>query len=346
MVETMALKLKKVKGIWHARGTVNGMRVRLSLRTEVRAVAEEKRLQMELAASKGKVLVAREYFDEVVDAYLRSKKRGLSEGTMCDVRRLLDEFSDRKIKTITAAQVLDFVDRTMSHCTPSSVRKTLTVAKAIWNFGAERGWCDPLDVKKPRDEGRRFRWLNDAELEAFLLKTPEYLWPAYLFLAMTGARAGEIGDLEWKDFWVDIDKETGVATRFVTFRTKKGQEGIVRERHVPLNGRAMEALQEQARLNGQKSVPWEKRRGRVFRNWYGYKLTTSTLSKRTPEIAAMAGVEDVQLHDLRRTFASKLVQRGTPLAVVAELLGHEGLGMVQRYAHFASDSKRLAVARL
>jgi integrase len=342
----MALELKRIGDVWHAYGTVNGMRVRRSLKTRDRAIAHEKRRAMELAASRGKSLVSREYFDEVVDAYLRSKKRGLSEGTMSDVRRLLDWFSDKKIGLMGPSMILEKIDKEMAHCKPSTVRKTLTILKAIFAFGAERGWCEPLEVKRPKDEGRRERWLTDEELREFLIKAPEYLWPAYLFLAMTGARAGEVCALDWHDVWKTEDPETGAETWFVRLRTKKGQEGIVRERNVPLNPRALDALVEAARLNGQKGVPLAKRKGPIFRNMLGYRLTTALLSVRVPEIAKRAGIRDVQLHDLRRTFASKLAQRGTPLPVVAELLGHEGLAQVQRYAHFASDSKRVAVSRL
>ena len=50
-----------------------------------------------------------------------------------------------------------------------------------------------------------------------------------------------------------------------------------------------------------------------------------------------AGLTDVRFHDLRHTFASRLVQGGLPLYDVMHLTGHRSLEMVQRYAHLAPD---------
>ncbi len=48
-----------------------------------------------------------------------------------------------------------------------------------------------------------------------------------------------------------------------------------------------------------------------------------------------AGIEDFRWHDLRHTWASWLVQNGTPLNVLQEMGAWESEGMVRRYAHLA-----------
>ncbi len=56
-----------------------------------------------------------------------------------------------------------------------------------------------------------------------------------------------------------------------------------------------------------------------------------------------AKVVKFRFHDLRHTFASRLVQAGVPLKAVQELLGHASIEMTMRYAHLAPDDLRRAV---
>lgn len=49
-----------------------------------------------------------------------------------------------------------------------------------------------------------------------------------------------------------------------------------------------------------------------------------------------SGIKDFRWHDLRHTWASWHVQRGTPLHVLKELGGWETMEMVQRYAHLSA----------
>jgi integrase len=48
-----------------------------------------------------------------------------------------------------------------------------------------------------------------------------------------------------------------------------------------------------------------------------------------------AGVTDCRWHDLRHTWASWLIQNGTPLFDLQEMGGWKSAAMVRRYAHLA-----------
>ncbi|MGH7182197.1 MAG: tyrosine-type recombinase/integrase, partial [Nitrospiraceae bacterium] len=57
-------------------------------------------------------------------------------------------------------------------------------------------------------------------------------------------------------------------------------------------------------------------------------------------------IENFHFHDLRHTFATRLVQSGIDLYKVQCLLGHKSPIMTQRYAHHYPESLREGVDRL
>ncbi|HEX9867760.1 MAG TPA: site-specific integrase, partial [Candidatus Tectomicrobia bacterium] len=107
-------------------------------------------------------------------------------------------------------------------------------------------------------------------------------------------------------------------------------------RSVPMN-RVLTATLKAVKLKGAEGE-------RVFCNRQG----TPYRSFRTAFERAVrkAGIQDFTFHDLRHTFASRLVMAGVDLPTVKELLGHKDITMTLRYAHLSNDHKQAAVKKL
>ncbi len=50
-----------------------------------------------------------------------------------------------------------------------------------------------------------------------------------------------------------------------------------------------------------------------------------------------ATIANLHWHDLRHTFASRLIMAGANLRAVAKVMGHKTLSMVMRYSHLSPD---------
>src|SRR5262249_42886020 len=67
----------------------------------------------------------------------------------------------------------------------------------------------------------------------------------------------------------------------------------------------------------------------------GQLAPIATFQKSWETARVRAGVPDCRLHDLRHTYASRLVSGGVPIIHVARLLGHKSIAMTMRYSHLA-----------
>lgn len=176
-----------------------------------------------------------------------------------------------------------------------------------------------------RDSANKWRAERKRELLADLrqLNFTDHLRPLAIVSINTGMRKGEIFNLTWED----VDLKNKVIT-VEGSTSKSGQT-----RHIPINKESLEVLTNWKHQTGCK--------GFVFPGKDGHRL--DNVKKSWDGLLKLAKIEGFRWHDLRHTFASKLVMAGVPLNTVRELLGHSDLAMTLRYAHLAPDSKAAAV---
>ena len=71
-----------------------------------------------------------------------------------------------------------------------------------------------------------------------------------------------------------------------------------------------------------------------------------TLNASWQVVRKEAGLEDVRLHDLRHSFASRALALGESLPMIGKLLGHTQVQTTARYAHLARNSVKVAAVRI
>ncbi len=78
----------------------------------------------------------------------------------------------------------------------------------------------------------------------------------------------------------------------------------------------------------------------VFHSKAHTEIDVNNLRRAYRSALNKARIEDIRFHDLRHTFATRLVQVGVDIYKVQILLGHKTPSMTQRYAHHYPESLR------
>ena len=142
-------------------------------------------------------------------------------------------------------------------------------------------------------------------------------------LMLTGCRRNEILTLRWED--VDLEHDE--------LRLRDAKTGA---RAVPLSPTARQVL---AALPRQPNNPWV-----ISGRGPGARL--SNLNAPWEVVRKKAGLEDVRMHDLRHSYASRALSLGESLPMIGKLLGHRKVQTTARYAHLARDSVKAAAERV
>ncbi len=218
---------------------------------------------------------------------------------------------------------------------PAAANQAVWVLSKMFALAENWGMVPPgrrptRHVRQFRDTSRE-RFLTPEEyrhlgatltgLEAMGSMIPSAV-AAIRLLMLTGYRSDEILTLTWDD----VDRTSRV------LRLRDSKTG---PRMVPLTRPVLKVLDGIEREDG---VPWVLRGAKV-----GSRL--ACLSYHWRRIRQEAGLRDVQVHDLRHSYASRALALGEGLPAIGRLLGHVRVSTTAKYAHLLRDAEKTAAIR-
>ncbi len=239
---------------------------------------------------------------------------------------VLPVFGKRLITKISRAEVSEFIQRKLDEgLKPGSINRYVVALRFALNLALQ--WEVPGITKNPlhkyqllKENNRLTRFLNEEETErlrtALGQSENQHLSAIVGLLLVTGARKNEVLRARWEQF--DLERRQ--------WRVPKSKSGY--HRFIPISDVAYRIIEER-RAIGLES-PWlfpNPTTGEPFVEIYN---SWNTARKR-------AGLKQLRIHDLRHSFASALVNGGTPLYEVQKLLGHSSIRTTERYAHLAPE---------
>lgn len=339
--------------------TPEGKRIQRSLRTKDRNVAKQRLREAELVATpqaRGRRQRLSDAINHLITV-MHDKAAGTIEMYQQKGRRILHTLGDPWIHEIDRDMLTGYIAKRLNKedlehgkASPHTVQKELITIRRALREAFERGVLRAMPVL-PRFSAKykpRETWLTPEEFELLAANIgrprkqeskysaarrekrkakhrPKYehatteervLWAS--IAALAGACASEVESLDWKDVLLEEGR--------MKLRGKKRE---TRERWVPI----APALAARLRAAGPKAS------GPVVKRWTSVRHGLHSACK-------AAGLSKlVSPNDLRRTFASWLVQHDVPLLTVATLMGHSSTRMVEKvYGKLSKKNFAAAIA--
>lgn len=252
--------------------------------------------------------------------------------------------SDLPLAKIATIPHIETIKKNMKVAQKSArtTRYALDVIRQVYNHADQkniyrgRNPAAGKQVKRPREDNRRNRFLTSDESELLLktlLSRSVDVHDMALLSLRAGLRFGEITTLKWGD----VDVFTG--------------EGILKDTKSGKNRPIFLTNDVKLMLARRRPVD-AKPVSLVFPDQNGtqIKKISKSFGRTLDDLGFNHGVVDprdkVVFHTLRRTFATWLLQQGTNIYYIQKLLGHADISTTTRYLDADTEAMKIEVLKL
>jgi integrase len=267
---------------------------------------------------------------------------GVTKGNVHSV--LIPAFGKKALNAITVADINRWTGKQSARLKSSSVQRQLNTFNAILNSAVRDGYIDrnPAERADKLKAGEaRQRFVTEEEWNQILKfadaieqvqeeqkeLTPHqrrgWLRHFLVWAYNSGMRRAEIHALTWDDV-----RKTDIGTTVIEVtNTKTGNPRFVTCTDDMLT--TLDALRQLERADGDKRL---------------FPVSMTTLKRTLTRLWKSTGLNDVRLHDLRRSHATILISRNVDVRTVAGRLGHSNTSMLAK--HYAVNLGDMAAARV
>lgn len=266
---------------------------------------------------------------------------------------LLPEFSSRLIEEITRQDIIKLSEKLMSSggkkgngLSSKTVSDIISILRRIILYAKEEKNLSVSDIhgitiKHYRKPLKILSISDQKKLDCYLRQNPIPCNIGILLCLYSGLRIGEICALKWGDL---CDKEHIIHVSKTMQRlkgcSKSGKntgilisppKSMCSVRNIPLPESIIAILEQNRKsddayiLSGSKDIIVEPR----------------TLQNRFKKILHKIGIEQVNFHVLRHTFATRCVELNFDIKSLSEILGHSSVNItLDRYVHPSMELKK------
>ena len=243
--------------------------------------------------------------NELAKAYLEARRFNVSafDSLAFSLKPIMEYLGRIEVVAIDRGLVRSYTaTRRSSGRADGTIDKELRTLRQVLSFAVKEGCIDRAPyIDTPGSGPPRDRWLDERELRRLIEACMAPHVRAFVLISVhTGARARQVYNLTWDR----VDLRRGLVC-FPPSRPRSKKRSVI----IPAN----ETLWAELRSLRKVSIsPWviEHRGNQLSSVKTGFKAAVRR-----------AGIAPCTIHDLRRTCASRLLQRGASFAEVADFLG-------------------------
>jgi integrase len=266
-------------------------------------------------------------FNKYMNEYAKNHKKTW-KGDLDIYKLYLPDWSNKKISLVQKTDITALHNKIGNNNGKYAANRMIALLHTIYNKAIEWGYdgINPCSGIKKFKEKSRERFLQTDELPRFfesLNAEPNETFRDYFYISLlTGARRGNVMAMSWKD--INLNSKT-----WRIQETKNGEAQIIH-----LSNQAIEILKR--RLESRKN-DW------VFSSPTSASGHIEEPKKTWSRILNRAGIEDLRIHDLRRTLGSWQAATGANSYIIGKSLGHKTQQATAIYARLNLDPVRESV---
>jgi len=271
------------------------------------------------------------YFKNFINEYIekvssrtKSVKSQLNEKSLYKIY-LIPYFGNLQISQISKNKIRKLMFDMESK--PVMANKAYNLLSHMFNIAIEWGMLNenPIRGIKKYPEEKRNVFLNFEQIEQLievLNKDGSISSMAIKIMILTGARKSEVLNATFDQF--DLINH---------YWNKPCNSTKQRKTHtIPMSDKVIKIV---TYLRKQQSGKY------LFANYKGQPM--QDIKKKWQKIRLEINMSHLRLHDLRHSFASFMANKGIPVRLISELLGHTNIQTTLRYAHVFDKSLKKAV---
>ncbi|MBF0137422.1 MAG: tyrosine-type recombinase/integrase [Magnetococcales bacterium] len=273
-------------------------------------------------------LTLEELFQAFLTRYAKAHKRSW-QGDQEQFDRYLTHWKNRKLTAIKREDVQALHARIGQENGPYAANRLVALLSAMFGKAVEWGlWSGgnpTVGITKFKEKSRE-RFLQGDELPRFfkaVAEEPNETARDYFLVSLlTGARRANVQAMRW-------DQISFERSEWRIVDTKNGDPITI-----PLVGHVVDILK--TRKDASQGNEW------VFP---GHGVTGHLVEPKTAwaRILERAGIEDLRIHDLRRSLGSWQAMTGASLAIIGKSLGHKNVTTTMIYSRLNIDPVRASV---